>query len=101
MGWNQAYARLSQRDVQDLNQASEQLVGAFRTIEAMRPNWAPAVLQNLLAANQVVVRVQNKGAAAIARYLEKHGLKEAPGAAEAAGAEDDPGQLRNAEPEEA
>ena len=55
----------------------------------------------LVVANEVVVRVQNKGAAAFAKYLEKHGLKEAPGETELEDAEDDPDQVRKTQPEEA
>jgi hypothetical protein len=37
MGWNQAGARLSRRDVQELNSASEALADAAHTIQQMRP----------------------------------------------------------------
>ena len=101
MGWNQAGARLSRRDVQELNQASEALAAAAATIQQMRPQWAPGVIQLLVRANDVVVRVQNKGAEAFAKYLERHGVKEAPGEPEAAGAQDDPDQGEESQPEEA
>ena len=101
MGWNQAGARLSRRDVQELNSASEALADAAHTIQQMRPQWGPAVVRLLVMANDVVVRVQNKGAEAFAKYLEKHGLKELPGETEAEGAEDDPDQGRKTQPEEA
>lgn len=101
MGWNQAGARLSRRDVQELNEASEALAAAAATISQMRPQWAPGVIRLLVVANDIVVRVQNKGAEAFAKYLERHGLKEAPGETEIAGAEDDPNQLPKTQPEEA
>ena len=101
MGWNQAYARLSRKDVQDLNDASEALASAAATVQAMHPQWADGVVRLIIIANEVVVRVQNKGAMAIAKYLEKHGAKEAPGETEAEATADDQGVERKTQPEEA
>lgn len=73
MGMAQRGARLSLSDVRDLDQASQQLVVVADTIRQMGPKWGEAAVNLLIAANLVIVRIQNKGAAAFARYLDKHG----------------------------
>ena len=70
-------ARLSQTDVVDLANASAQLVEVANTINRANPVWANAAVQVLIAVNQVIERLQNKGAAAFARYLERHGTETA------------------------
>lgn len=57
----------------DLATASEQLAVAAQTIRNMHPAWGEAVVNLIIAVNAVVVRIQNKGAEAYARYLQKHG----------------------------
>ena len=69
-------ARLSLADVVDLDAASTRLATAVGAIRRANPIWGDAVVQLIYEANEVVVRVQNKGALSFARYLEKHGLKE-------------------------
>ena len=81
-------ARLTFRDVSDLNYASEALAAAAEQIRRANPGWAPAVVQLLIQANDTVVRIQNKGAGAFARWYEKHGVKP-PGA--------DAGELNSSE----
>src|SRR5208337_3775096 len=66
-------ARITRRDVVELNTASEQLAVAADTIRRMRPAWGEAVVNLLIAVNVTNARLQNKGAAAFARYLEKRG----------------------------
>ena len=68
-------ARVTRRDVVDLGTASEQLAVAADTIRRMRPAWGEAVVNLLIAVNVTIERLQNKGAAAFARYLEKHGAQ--------------------------
>ena len=82
-------AKLTQRDVVDLAQASTNMAVVAETIRSSGVKWADATINLLLIANNSVVRIQNKGAAAFARYLEKHPPKsrEAP-AAEPIPAED-------------
>jgi hypothetical protein len=65
-------AKLTRRDVSELTIASEQLVVVAETIRGMGPKWGEAAVNLLIAVNAVVTRIQNKGATAFARYLEKH-----------------------------
>jgi hypothetical protein len=65
-------AKLTQRDVVDLAQASTNMAVVAETIRSSGVRWADATINLLLIANNSVVRIQNKGAAAFARYLEKH-----------------------------
>src|SRR5882672_1745750 len=65
-------ARLTRRDVQELAAASEQLAVAAETIRGMGPKWGEAVVNLLIAVNVTIERIQNKGAATFARYLEKN-----------------------------
>ena len=62
----------------DLATASEQLAVAAQTIRNMHPAWGEAVVNLIIAVNVVVVRIQNKGAEAYARYLQKHGASGTP-----------------------
>jgi hypothetical protein len=64
-------ARLSRRDVVDLAQASEQLAVVSGMIRSSGVKWAEVSVNLLIVANQTVVRIQQKGAGAFARYLEK------------------------------
>jgi hypothetical protein len=68
-------ARLNQQDLVDLDQASQHLATAAETIKRANPVYADSVIQLLIAANTVILRLQEKGAATFARYLEKHGLQ--------------------------
>lgn len=68
-------ARLSAQDVTDLGIASGRLAAVADQIKRANPGWAAPVVQLLIEANDVIVRIQNKGAAAFSRYLEKHGLQ--------------------------
>lgn len=77
-------ARITRRDVVELNTASEQLAVAADTIRRMRPAWGEAVVNLLIAVNAAIERIQNKGAAAFARYLEKKGTQSPQGEPEIA-----------------
>src|ERR1700726_1819008 len=65
-------SRLTRRDVTELAAASEQLALAANHIRGSGVRWAELVVNMLISANNTIVRIQNKGAAAFARYLEKH-----------------------------
>jgi len=80
---HQSGARLSERDVADLNQASDQLAVAAQAIRRANPNWGESVVALLILANTSIVRVRDKGAAAFARYLERHGVAKPQDALEA------------------
>ena len=69
-------ARLRPQDVQELNQASEEMAAAAEIVKRTNPSWGAAVIQLLISANNRVVAIQNRGAATFARYLEKHGIQE-------------------------
>jgi len=67
-------ARLSERDVQELDSASNALASAAAAIRRANPSWGEAVIQALILANQTIERLRDRGAATFARYLEKRGL---------------------------
>lgn len=73
-----AAARISRRDVADLDKASTTLAVAAAQIKRMNPAWADAVIQLMIEVNETIVRIQTKGANAFARYYERHGLTNAP-----------------------
>ena len=95
-------ARLTRRDVQELAAASEQLAVVAQTIRDMGPKWGEAVVNLLIAVNVTIERIQNKGAATFARYLEKHGPQGAQDASETGPTYDCPtcGQFAPPEKEE-
>jgi hypothetical protein len=88
-------ARITRRDVQELAIASEQLAVAADTIRGMGPKWGEAVVNLLIAVNLTITRLQNKGAAAFARYLEKHGTQSPVDASGAPAAAEDTPERRN------
>lgn len=91
MGMAQHGARLSMQDVSDLNLASEDIAACATLIQRNRPSYEAAVVQLLIRANTTVVRIQQKGASAYARYLERHGVQGASGEADPAAPGDDQG----------
>lgn len=70
-------ARLSEKDVADLAAVVAAIHELAFTIQRANPVWAAAAVQVLTTIQDVVIRLQNKGAEAFARYLEKRGLKPA------------------------
>lgn len=72
---SQVGARIAFKDVVDLNTASEALAAVAEQVKRANPGWAPAVVQLLIQANTVIVRIQTKGAKAFASFYEKHGVK--------------------------
>jgi hypothetical protein len=93
-------AKLTQRDVVDLAQASTNMAVVAETIRSSGVKWADATINLLLIANNSVVRIQNKGAAAFARYLEKHKPADPPLKAEISRLDDDLNQVRKKPPGE-
>jgi hypothetical protein len=91
-------SRLSRRDVTELATASEQLAVAAETIRRMRPAWGESVVNLLIAANLVIERIQNKGAATFARYLQKHGPQMPQDARDPADPDDQSDQVRPVAP---
>jgi hypothetical protein len=75
MGIYQSAARLSMRDVNDLNQASEHLAALAEMIRRINPGWCEGAVNLIISVNNTVVRLQRKGAAAYSRYLERHDVK--------------------------
>jgi hypothetical protein len=73
---SRAVGRLTPQHVRSLGEASDALAAAANTIRRVNPQWGPGVMQLLILANDKVVAVMNDGAAAIARYMERHGVKE-------------------------
>lgn len=93
------YTKLAQKDIVDLNHASECIASVAATIQQMRPQWAPGVMQLLIDANTIVVRIQNKGANAIARYLEKRGVGRSLEKTEVSAADTETGPESSIEPQ--
>ena len=83
-------ARLSERDVEELDSASNALASAATAIRRANPSWGEAVVQALILANQVIERLRDRGTATFARYLQKRGLQGAQDAAEAGAAAEIP-----------
>jgi hypothetical protein len=77
------------QDVADLNLASEDVAACATLIQRNRPSYEAAAVQLLVRANSTIVRIQNKGAGAFARYLERHGVQEPSGDTETAGPGED------------
>lgn len=103
MGMDAYGAKLTRRDVGDLAAASEQLVVVADTIRRARPAWGEATVNLLIVVNNTIVRIQNKGAAAFARYLEKHPAQAVQDVREGQNPGDDPYQVvskRTDEPED-
>ena len=68
-------ARISEADIQQLDEASNHLAAAATTIQRMKTSWGDPVVQLLILANNTILRMRDKGAGAFARYLGKHGLQ--------------------------
>src|SRR3981189_3289533 len=66
-------AKLTRKDVVALAEASEQLAVVSNHIRGSGVRWGEVAVNLLIVVNNTVVRLQSKGAAAFARYLEKHG----------------------------
>ncbi len=69
-------AKITEKHVRALGEASNALAAAAETIKRVNPQWGSGVIQLLILANDRVCSVMNDGAAAFARYIEKHGAKE-------------------------
>jgi len=93
-------ARLSERDVQELDSASNALASAAAAIRRANPSWGEAVIQALILANQTIERLRDRGAATFARYLEKRGLQKPRDAPEVPAAAEPSDQVRNVAPDE-
>ena len=75
-------ARLSETDIQELDEASNNLAAAATTIQRIKPSWGDPVVQLLILVNNTILRIREKGAGAFARYLQKHGLQKPQDASE-------------------
>ena len=90
--------RLGRRDIGDLDAASEALKAVADVIQRANPTWTAAAINALITANDIVMRIHDKGARRIARYLEEHGAEMAQPDTDAGGPGDDTGQGGNALP---
>jgi hypothetical protein len=75
MGLDSYGAKLTRRDVAELATASEQLAVVAEQIRGSGVRWGGISINLLIVVNNTIVRIQNKGAAAFARYLERHPLQ--------------------------
>lgn len=92
--------RLSQRDIKDLDKASQALAAAHETVARAKPHWYASVSNAIITANDVIVRIQERGARALARHVEKHGLPGHQAASEPPDVDDPPSSSRKIDPEE-
>lgn len=67
-------ARLSFKDVRELDEASDRLAIVANTLKAAKYANGPALVQLLIESNESIERIKLKGAAAIARHLERKGV---------------------------
>jgi len=93
-------ARISVRDLQEIDSASNRLAAVAAQVKRANPAWAPAVIELLIEANDVILRIQAKGAGTFARYLEKRGLQSTQDAPETAAAAGIPASSPDATPGE-
>jgi len=100
MGLDSYGAKLTRRDVTDLAAASEQLVVVADQVRGSGVRWGETAVNLLIVANNTVVRIQNKGAAAFARYLERHSPQTAQDPPEVQVVSDDVRVERNVTPRE-
>lgn len=70
--------KLYPRDVEELHDASENLAIVADALRAAKYANGPALIQLLIKANEPIVRIMTKGAACIARSLERKGVVAAP-----------------------
>jgi hypothetical protein len=72
-------ARLSFRDLKDLDDASTCIAAACAQVQASGSKFTPAVEALLIRANTHVVRIQAKGEKAYALWMQRHGPKQPEG----------------------
>lgn len=70
-------ARLTRRDIAELDNASNALAAVAGSIQRANPVWKDAAIQNLILANNTVVRLQAKGQAAIDKEIARRAAKSA------------------------
>ena len=71
----QSAARITQPDIDDLDQASNDLALAYQLIAEAKPRCAAHVLPLIYRANATVVRMTDKGTAAFVRHFQTHPAK--------------------------
>ena len=101
MRMSDSAARLSIRDLTDLDDASNCIAAACAQVQASGSKFTPAVEALLIRANNHVVRIQAKGAKAYALWMERHGPKPASEETLEAAPGDEPNQARDGLKEEA
>lgn len=63
--------RIGKRDIEDLSAASVALAEAAATIQATKSAYVPAVIALLRQANDVILRIRDRGLAAVVRLTAK------------------------------
>jgi hypothetical protein len=81
-------ARLTKRDIEDLERASEKIAVVAAVIERANPQWTAIAIAHLIEANDIICRIQSKGFRSVQRFLERVAAKSK--AEEAASASDVP-----------
>ena len=80
--------------------ASQRLAAVAEQVKRANPVWSAGVVQLLIEANDVVVRLQAKGATAFARWIEKHPAQSPQDASDSSPAQEHTNQESIAAPEQ-
>ena len=90
--------RLSRRDIQELNKASQSLAAAAEVIQRANPAWAAGPINAIIVANDIVVRILERGGRAVERYEARHGTQAPADESSEPGAGDDERDPQNVDP---
>ncbi len=93
--------RLSRRDIGDLNKASQSLAAAAEVIQRANPAWAAGAINAIIVANDIVVRILEKGGRAVGRYDARAGKAAGQDESSEAGRNEAANPDQNVEPEKA
>jgi hypothetical protein len=90
--------RLSRRDIQELNRASNSLAAAAEVIQRANPAWAAGAINAIIVANDIVVRILDKGGRAVERFTARIGAQAGQEDSSEGGPDDMPNPDQNVEP---
>jgi hypothetical protein len=93
--------RLSRRDIVDLNKASQSLAAAAEVIQRANPAWAAGPINAIIVANDIVVRILEKGGRAVERYDARNQKAAGQDESSEAARGEDANPDQNVEPEKA
>jgi hypothetical protein len=93
--------RLSRRDIGDLNKASQSLAAAAEMIQRANPAWSAGAINAIIVANDIVVRILEKGGRAVERYDARGATAAGEHVTSGADRGEHPNPDQNVEPEKA